>query len=126
MAIDVLDYDHGVVNDQADGDGKAAKRHQVQRAAGKIEKKEGADDGKREACGGNDGRSTLAQENEQNQHGAKRPDQDGIADVGDGACDAFSEGIYKGKVERFRDCRAEMRSDSLHVAGELQDVATDW
>src|SRR2546426_6912247 len=40
-------------------------------------------------------------ENEQNQHSEKCPDQDGIADVGDGAFDELRKVIHKRKVERF-------------------------
>ncbi len=45
---DVLDHDHGVVDDQPDGDGQAAQRHQVERVAGQVEEDEADDEAERD------------------------------------------------------------------------------
>src|SRR4029077_5450816 len=62
MTINVFDDDHGIVNDDSDGDGKAAERHQVARAVENLEEKEGADHRKRQGRGGHQGGAAVAQE----------------------------------------------------------------
>ena len=39
MAVNIFDDDHGVVNNQADGNCQTSERHQIQRAAEKFTKK---------------------------------------------------------------------------------------
>ena len=89
--MDVLDDDHGVVDDQADGDGHAAHRHQVDRLAEQPHEEERADDGQRQRAGGDEGQPPVAEEDQQHEHRERGADEDRVADVGDRGLDELRE-----------------------------------
>ena len=62
VPVDVFDDHHGVVNDQPDGDGETAERHQVNRPAENAHEEKRADDGDGKRGGGNERGPALAQE----------------------------------------------------------------
>ena len=62
---DVLDDDHRVVDDQADGHGQAAQRHQVERVAGQVEEDEGDDQAQRDGQRGDQRRPEALEEQQQ-------------------------------------------------------------
>jgi hypothetical protein len=63
--VDVLDHDNGIVNHQADRDGQAAHRHQIDRLAEDLHEEEGADDGQRQRGCGDDGQPPVSEEKQQ-------------------------------------------------------------
>ena len=75
--------DHGVVDDQADGDGQAAQRHQVQRVAGQVEEDEGDDEAQRDRQRRDQRGPPALEEQQQDQDAQQAADDDGVADVGD-------------------------------------------
>ena len=80
---DVLDHDHGVVDDQADGHGQAAQRHQVQRVAGQVEEDEADDQAQRNRQRGDQGGPQALEEQQEDDDAQQAADDDGVADVGD-------------------------------------------
>jgi hypothetical protein len=64
MAIDVLQHDDGVVDDEADRDGEAHQREIVDAEAEHVHHRESADQGERHGDAGNDRRPEIAQEEE--------------------------------------------------------------
>ena len=65
---DVLDHDHRVVDDQADGDGQAAQRHQVQRVARQVEEHEADDQAQGNGERGDQRRPHALEEQQQDDH----------------------------------------------------------
>ena len=96
--MDVLDHDHRIVDDQADGHRHAAHRHQVDRLAEQPHEEERRDDGQRQRAGGHQRQPPVAQEHEQHEHREAGADQDRVADVGDRALDELGEvvGLRRG------------------------------
>ena len=84
---DVLDHDHGVVDDQADGHGQPAQRHQVQRVAGQVEEDEADDQAQGDGQRGDQRGPEALEEQQQDDHAEQAADDDGVADVGDGGAD---------------------------------------
>ena len=62
---DVLDDDHGVIDDQADGHRQAAQRHQVERVAGQVEEDEADDQAQRDRERGDQRRAEALEEHQQ-------------------------------------------------------------
>src|SRR5713101_7106774 len=125
MPVNVFDHHHRVVNHQPDGDGQAAERHQVERAAHQAHEKESAGGSERKRDGGDHGAPRLAEESEQDQDGQQAAEKDGIADVTDGIADELTQVVDHAQMQRRGNGAAQMVGDLLHVAGHLQDVAAD-
>ena len=108
MAVDVLDDDDGIVDDEADGDGEAAHRHHVDRLAEPAHDEEGRHDGERQRDGGDEREAPVAQEDQQHDDGEHAADEDRVADVGDRGGDEFREVVGLGERETGRQRRAQI------------------
>ncbi len=80
---DVLDHDHRVVDDQADGHGQAAQRHQVERVARQVQEDEADDQAQRIDNAAISVARTLFRNKKQDDTLKRPPIDDGVADVGD-------------------------------------------
>ncbi len=89
MNDDVFHDNDGVVDDQADGRGEAAKCHQVEALADDPEEEDGDRDGDRDDQAGDERRSPIAQEEEEDEAGEHEADEDGISHAADGLMDEF-------------------------------------
>src|SRR5208282_2913720 len=125
MPIDVFQYDHRIVNYQADGDRQPAERHQVQRATAQVHDEKGTDHGDRKRHGSNQSGFQLAQEDEQDDHGQKRADQDGVADAAHRFLDKFREVVDESQLQSGWDGGAGMACNFADLAGDVQYVASD-
>jgi hypothetical protein len=65
---DVLDHHHRVVDQDADPDGEAAERHQVERVAGKAQDEEGLHERDRDRERSDRGGTQALQEQQQGEH----------------------------------------------------------
>ena len=87
LALDVFDFDEGVVHQDADGEREAAEGHQVERGAGETEAKNRAEQRERNR-GEDDQRRAPRSEKQQNYEGHERAHEDDLAqDVVDGRPD---------------------------------------
>ena len=69
MPMDVFHDDNRIVNDETDGDGEAAHRHEIDGAVGEAQDEKRSDDGQRERRGGHERGPPVAQKSEQDEHG---------------------------------------------------------
>ncbi len=83
MQDDVLDDDDGVVDDEADGGGETAERHEIEALAEQPHEEHGDRDRDRNDEARDDRRTPVAQEEEENHAGENEADEDGIAHAGD-------------------------------------------
>ena len=125
MAVDVFNDHHRVVNDQPDGDGDPSQRHQVERAAEQVHEEECADDGEGKGNGGDQSGAAFAQKKEENNYGENASDQDGVADAGHRLAHEFRHVINHGKMQRFRNGRAQVFRQRFGLVRHLQNVAPD-
>ena len=95
-AMNVLDHHHRIVDDQADGDGEAAHRHQVDGAAEEPHEDEGRDHGERQRDRGDQRQPPVAQEDEQHDDREQAADQDRVAHAGDRVADELGEVVDLG------------------------------
>ena len=79
VAVDVLDRDGGVVDQQADRQRQPAQRHQVDRVAGQEQPDDAGEDRQRDR-GGDDDRVAPASQEHQDQHGDQDRGDDRLAD----------------------------------------------
>ena len=78
-SMDVLHDHHRIVDDEADGDGKPAERHQVDRSAEEPHERECGDDGHRQRHGRNEGEPPIAQEHEEDRDREQASNQNGVS-----------------------------------------------
>ena len=90
-AMNVLDDDHRIVDHEADGDGQAAERHQVDRPAEQPHEDERRNDRHRQRDRGNHRQPPVAKEDEQDDDREEAADEDGVADAGDRFLDELGE-----------------------------------
>ena len=117
--VDVLHHDHRIVDDEADGDGQAAHRHQVDRPAEQPHEDERRDHGERQRDGGDQRQPPVAQEDQQDDDGEQAADQDGVADVGDRGRDEL------GEVVDLRDRAGRPAASSPAPASACVDAALE-
>ena len=72
VAVDVLDHDDGVVDDEADDDGERHQREIVDREAERPHGRAGAGERQRHGDAGREGRRRPPQEDEDHQHDQQR------------------------------------------------------
>jgi hypothetical protein len=97
--VDVLNHHHGIVNDQADGDGESTHRHQVDRTVEEPQEHERRDDRERQRRCGNQRQPDVAEEQNQDYHGEDAADENGVAHVGDCSADELGEVIDLGQPD---------------------------
>src|SRR5689334_17045745 len=76
VPCDVLDYHDGIIDNQSDGDGQAAQRHQVERFAAPVKEKEGDRQRRGNGQGGDQRRAPASQKCQQDENTEQSPDQD--------------------------------------------------
>src|SRR6185369_6978659 len=89
--VDVFHDNHRVVDDQTDGHGEAAERHQVDGAAEQPHEDEGRNDGHRQRDRRDHRQPPVAQENEQHDDGEDAANEDRVADARDRFLDELGE-----------------------------------
>ena len=124
MPMDVLDHDDRVVDDEADGDRKAAHRHEIDRAVRQVQDEERADDRQRQRRRRNEGRSPITQEREQDEHGEEAADDDRLAHALDRVHDERRQIVDLGDPDRRRQRRQVVAQRLLDAVGDVEDVAT--
>ncbi len=75
VAIDVFDFDGGIVHEDADGEGQAAEGHDVDGLAEGAEQQDGDQDREWDRDGDDQGAAPVAQEKQDHQRGEARGDQ---------------------------------------------------
>ena len=80
---DVLNNYDGIVDDQADGCGQTAQRHQVEALADRPKHQNGDSNRHRNHQPSDERRRPVAKEEEENDTGQNEPDEDGVAHAGD-------------------------------------------
>ena len=89
MQHDILDDHDGVVDDETDGGGETAERHQVEAFAEEAQDDERDGDGGGDDQSGHERTAPVAQEQHQDDGGQNQTDDDGIAHAPDGIRDNF-------------------------------------
>ena len=125
MAEDVFERDDGVVDDHADGEAHSGQADDIDIAAQKRHREEGADDGDRDGGGNDRDGADAAQEDEEHQDGERAADEDIGADQADGALDIVGLVVDLFKVQiltgqragvELVDGAADTRHDLEHVS----------
>jgi hypothetical protein len=98
--VDVFHHHHGIVDDEANGDGEAAHRHQIDRFAKQSQEEERHDGGDRKRQRGGQGQTPVAQEQRQNDNRQQAADDNRIADI------AHRRGDEVGEVVNLGDAKA--------------------
>ena len=83
MDNDVLNDDDGVIDDETDGSGEAAERHQVEALADGPKEQDGDGDRYGNDETGDQRGAPVAQEEKQDEAGQHQADEDGVAHTGD-------------------------------------------
>ena len=125
MPMNVFHDHNRIVDDQADGDGEAAHRHQVDRAVGDVQDEERADDGQRQRHGGDQRGAPVAQEREQHANGQQPPDHDGFAHAPHRLLHEGREVVHLGNTDRRRQRRHVLAQRLLDAIGNGDDVAAN-
>ena len=117
--MDVLHHNNRIVDDESDGDGQAAHRHQVDRSAEDAHEDEGRNHGHRQRDGGDGGQARVPQEDHQDDDGEKAADQDGVANVLDRGSHELGEvvDLRDGEAgrQRFRQRRQRLVDAALQA-----------
>jgi hypothetical protein len=71
LAVDVLDFDSGIVDEDSDGESEAAEGHEVDGFAERTENGQGTEYGERDGEGDDQGAAPGAQEEEDHQRGKR-------------------------------------------------------
>ena len=104
----VFDHHDGVVDDEADGGGEAAQRHEVESFSDEPEgqHRDGDGDGNDEA--GNQGGGPVAQEEKKDDAGQNYADGDGVADAGDAVAHQLRLIVKEIEFDAWRQIFAEL------------------
>ena len=106
VAVGVLDLDGGVVDEDADGEGEAAERHDVDGLAEEAEDDDGGEDGERNGDRDDDGGAPGAEE-EQDHEACEAGGDDGLADYTvDGGAD--EDGLVADGCDLERSWKGEL------------------
>ena len=124
MPRDVLDHDHGIIDDQADGHGQAAQRHQVERVSGQVEEDEADDEAQRDRERGDQGRSQALEEHQEDGNAHQTADDDGVADVGDRRADQQPLVVDRMDLDAWRGTPGRVGQHVLQRARDRQRVAS--
>ena len=124
-AVNVLDHDHRIVDDQADRDGQAAHRHQVDRPAEQPHEDEGRDDRHRQRHRGDHRQAPVAEEDEEHDDGEEAADQDGVAHAHDRLFDELRQVVDAAHLDAGRKRLREAGERRVQARLEVEDVGAD-
>ena len=122
MADDVLDHHDGIVDDEADRDGKRHQRKVVEHVAHEPHAGERAADRQRHGDRGGDGRHQPAHEHQHHQQHQRDGDQHGVLHVGHRGADRRGAVGDDGELDVGRQPLHELRQQLLDAIHRLDDV----
>ena len=124
-AVNVLDDDDHVVDDQTDRDGQTAHRHQVDRSAERPHEDERRDHRERKRQSGDRRQSPVAEKDEQHDDGEQAADENRVTDARNRVGDEFGEVVDTGHRDAGRQHFREPRQRFVDADLEVQDVGAD-
>ena len=124
-AVNVLDDDHRIVDDQADRHRQPAQRHEVDGAAEQPEEYKGRNDRHRQCHRRDQRQPPVAQEDQQHDDGEEAADQNGIADVRDRFFDELGQIVDPCNTDPCRQDVSEPIEHTIDAGFERQNVGAD-
>ena len=122
MAVDVLDHDDGVVDDEADGEHEREQRHQIDGVAEREQKPEHADQRQRNGDDRNDRRPQIAEEQEDHDDDDDRRLAQGLPHFPQRGADEVGGVIGDGAVEAHRQLALDLRKRLAHMGDDRERV----
>ena len=123
--MNVLHHHHRIVDHQADGDGEAAHRHQVDRSAEQAQEHERRNHRHRQRDRGDQRQPEVAQEDDQHDDREKAADENRVAHVGDRGGDELGEVVDLGDRESGGQRVREVAERLLDAGLQVEDVRAD-
>ena len=118
-----LDDDHGIVDDQPDGDSETAQRHEVERLAQGIENQKRRAESERQGERGDERGAQVAQEDGEDEHGEERAEEDGVAHGAHAAGDELGLLVDGPQLDARRQRREQLLKPRAHGRIESEDVS---
>ena len=125
MAIDVLDDNDRIIDDEAYRNREAAHRHDIDRLPQPPHHEEGRHDSQRQRHRCDERQSPVAEEDEKNDHGECGADQNRVANVHDRRRDEFREVIRLVEFESGRQRFGQVGECGLDSRANVQNVCAD-
>ena len=122
MAVDVLDHDDGVVDDEADSDREGHQREIVEAEAHEIHEGGRAQQGEGDRDARDQRRPEAAQEQEDHGDDESHGDEERALNVGDGGTDGLGPVREDLDLDRRRERRLELGEDLLDTVHRIDDV----
>ena len=122
MAIDVLDHDDRIIDDEADAEHEREKGQQVDRIAERKQRDHHADQRQRNGDDRDEGRAKIAEKEENHDdHDRRRLDQ-GLRDLVDRRADELGRVIGDRRVEAARQLALDARHDRAHAVDHGEGI----
>ena len=122
MAVNVLDHDDGVADDESDRDGKCHQRQVVETEIKQVHHRERAEERQRHRDARNERRPEIPQENQYDQHHQHDGQHQGELDVLHRSADRLGAVLHDRDIDGGRNVLGQPRQLRLDLVDGLDDV----